>query len=156
MVVIKVGGRVVPEDHVVYRYAQVKATFVVEVDHLIGAIGWLLVADIRKGATVAHGLQSRALHLIEAKELAYAHTVEAVTLGDGVLPGRTREAVDDRLGKKQPVKGGCGERLVGVTVISLAHAVDRTLLSDEVETWVDLILTVREEELHLSLAFSWT
>ena len=74
--------------------------------------------------------------------------METVALGLGVLGPRPREAVHDGLGDQQPVVGWRVDDFMGVAIVSLANAIDRSLLCDEVEARVHLVLAVGKVELH--------
>ena len=72
-----------------------------------------------------------------------------------IPPGRPNP-VDDGFREEDAVVGRMAERLVRVQVVTLAHSMGRRFLSDEVEGRIDLILTIREEELHDANAIAGT
>src|SRR6266702_1586144 len=113
------GRRVIAEDDVIDGDAEVKATFVVEVDNLVRPVRRNVVVDVAEGTAITHGHQGFARGGVEAEEPPDSGPVEAMPLGQGVFPGGTCPPVDDRLGHQEAVYHPGTEDLVDVEVVSL-------------------------------------
>jgi hypothetical protein len=145
---VLVDAGVVAEDDVIDRDAEVEPALGIEVDDLVRPVRWDLVTDIAERAAVAHRLHRRAGRRFEAEELSHPGPVEAVTLWQGVFARGARQTVHDRLRHQQAIDDASAQGFVDIQVIPLPHPQRRTLLRSEIEGRVDLVLAVREKELH--------
>jgi hypothetical protein len=131
---------------VIDRYAVVEAALFVELDDLFNGEGRGLLAYVVKGAAVPEGGEWWPIKFIEAEEPADSETVKTVPLGEGVFAPRS---IDQGLRQQDAGIRWRRNHLVRVTVITLANSVRRRSFALEVEAWIDLVLAVRKEEVHL-------
>src|SRR4051794_21894806 len=136
------------QDHVVEGEAGIEAASLVEVDHLVDGVRRRVFANVGERPAVTHRLDARPGGIVEPKELARPHAVQALALLGAVAAGAAFYPVDHRLRDEHArVRHGV-EDLVGVQVVALADTEWRSFLAPEIEARVDLVLAVREVEAH--------
>ena len=131
------------KDYMVDGHSLIDPRSLIEVKDFIYGDRRFALRNIAESTAVADYLQP----LWQPEELVHAQAVQSVALSSRVAAGAS-VSVHHRLGDEDATVRWRVVDLVRVAIVALANVERRVLIGLEVEVGVDLVLAIREVELH--------
>lgn len=140
--------RLVGQDHVIDGDPKVETAFGIEVQHFFDAVRRNIFANVGEGPAVSHNRQPRRRNGRDPEKLAHSDSQQAMPLRQGVAATGTANAIHNPFRDQEAVGDPGREQFVRIDVITMAKPMRRARLCTEVETGIDQVLTIWEEEPH--------